>query len=541
MPSLPRRLVVPLLASCLALTACKRRGEESAGPGDRTAVTPAGKKVVLPAPLAVDAAPRVGVHVRDPLAAIATLRSLLPGVPAESAVAETILATQVPAELAQKLAPMIADRRPWLGAELAGEDILHLPLRAEDTASAAALLGALPAEGEFGAVRLPDAAIHLRDPDRGLAEERGGAEPTRPQRLAWVDVERNALTIAGSLAGVVTGRQLTGSYGKDDLWLVIEGDRIREYGVEFPYRRITARGAGLHDLRIDVEADPQRGLPQVPDLLPGTLANLHGGDFLALAASARWAGYQDAVKQIIREMNRNLDQAGFAAKMILDSLVQQASAVLRMWNGRVFVGIGPAGHLAIAAGAEEPLRAGQGLVRLVGAVIDNLELARMFTSNVPKLGLRRHSKDPEIHVLTVHGARGMLPTPARGLVDEKGGLRVAFGFSANSGAVYGMIGPKAETELAAWAAAIAAAPPASEGGGAGDLLALTVALAPEQIAEVLGQGLAAEQIIQSGLGLGAGRAPTQITIRQESDRYVIESRGPAPDVPPARKGREGGR
>ncbi|HRI11132.1 MAG TPA: hypothetical protein PKW35_25110, partial [Nannocystaceae bacterium] len=111
MPSLPRRLVVPLLASCLALTACKRRGEESAGPGDRTAVTPAGKKVVLPAPLAVDAAPRVGVHVRDPLAAIATLRSLLPGVPAESAVAETILATQVPAELAQKLAPAMIARR----------------------------------------------------------------------------------------------------------------------------------------------------------------------------------------------------------------------------------------------------------------------------------------------------------------------------------------------------------------------------------------------------------------------------------------------
>ena len=536
------RRLAPLLASCLALSACKDRplpGGDGPGEGGVT-VTPEGKRVTLPAPLAIEAEPRALVHVRDPLAAIAALQGLLPGIPEGPAFAETVLATQAPAELAQRLAPMIATRRPWVGVELGGQDILHLPLLAAETAAAEALLAAFPAEGEFGAVRLPGAAIFVRDPELGVgeraAEEGGSGDMSSKFRLAWIDRERHAITFAASLAGVVTGRELGRAYGEGDLSVTLDGARIREYGVEFPYRQITARGAGLHDLRIEVVADPARGLPASPDLTPGALTNLHAAEALALAASTRWGGHGEAVRRIIREMNANLDRAGFAAKMILDSLVQQASAVLRSWNGRVFVGLGPAGHVAIGLGADEPLRAGQGLVRLLGAVIDNLELARMFTVNVPKLALRRHSKEPEIHVLTVQGARGLLPAAARGLIDDKGSLRVAFGFTGHAGAVVAMIGPRAETELAVWAAAISAAPAGAE--SRGDLLALTVAVGPEQIREVAGLGLTPEAVIQAGLGLAAGRAATQIVVRQEADRYVITARGPAPDVAPRARGDE---
>jgi hypothetical protein len=542
-----RRSALLLLAACLALPSCKtspRVGGDPAPRGEATKTTaPAARPIILPAPHPLAEDPRVGLRVDDPLAALLTLKNLVPGVPELPVLAETMLATQLPAELARAFAPLLADRRPWLGAELEGEDILHLPLRPGDLAAAEALLAALPPEGDFGAVRLPPAALHLRDPDLELADGAQAREPqTKKNRLAWVDRQQRALRIASTLPGLATSRELERGYARGPLWLTVEGARIRELFSDlsdenFPFARLHVRGAGLHELTLEIHAEPGRPLPPLPELAPGAMGHLHAAAPLALAASARWSGHQEAVRGLIREMNANVDRAGFAARLVLDGLVQQASAVLRAWNGRVFVGLGPTpGHLALAFGADDPVRAGQGLTRLLGAIIDNLELARLFASNVPKLNLRRHSKDPEVHLLTVPGARGMLPAEARALVDDKGNLRLAFGFSARSGAIYAILGPRAETELTTWAAAIAAAP--ADEPQTPDLIALTVALTPEQLAAQLAQNpTRAEQFFQQALALTPDRAPTQISARQDPDRYVITALSPAAAAPPRRQGR----
>ncbi|MBK8262314.1 MAG: hypothetical protein IPK80_13380 [Nannocystis sp.] len=546
-----RRPALLLLAACLALPSCKtsqRVGGDPAQRGEDSKTTaPAARPIILPAPHPLAEDPRVGVRVDDPLAALLTLKNLIPGVPELPVLAETMLATQLPAELARAFAPLLADRRPWLGAELEGEDILHLPLRPGDLAAAEALLAALPPEGDFGAVRLPPAALHLRDPDLELTDGAQIPDQAPPQaqsrrsRLAWVDRQQRALRIASTLPGLATSRELERGYARGPLWLSVDGARIRESFADlvdnFPFARLLVRGAGLHELTLEIHAEPGRALPPLPELAPGAMGHLHGAAPLALAASARWSGHQDAVRGLIREMNANVDRAGFAARLVLDGLVQQASAVLRAWNGRVFVGLGPTpGHLALAFGADDPVRAGQGLSRLLGAIVDNLELARLFASNVPKLNLRRHSKDPEVHLLTVPGARGMLPAEARALLDDKGNLRLAFGFSARSGAVYAVLGPRAETELTTWAAAIAAAP--ADEPQTPDLIALTVALTAEQIAAQLAQNPSrAEQFLQQALALTPDRAPTQITARQDPDRYVITALSPAAAAPPRRQGR----
>ncbi|MCB9569718.1 MAG: hypothetical protein H6710_21290 [Myxococcales bacterium] len=525
------RISVLAVAATLALApACKSRtprGADAAAPGERG---PGGaiSAVALPSPHPLEASPQIGAYVRDPAAALDVARATLPGVPSLAEVAGLVLASQAPAEVAEGIAPMIAERRPWAAAIVAGEEILHLPLLPDQTDAAVKLLARYPAEGKFGAVQLPGAAVQL--PAGGV-----DGPPPRP-RLAWVDRQHNALAIAETLEGLVTARELPRGYGSQPVWLSAAGAKLSEY-VDFPYARVSASGTGLDDLTITIEADPQRGLPRSPELAAGALTNLHAGDALALAASTRWARHEVEVKGIIRQIRAQVDAAGFAAKMMLQPLADQAITVLKSWNGRVFVGIGPSRHLALALGADEPMRAGQALARFLKTAIDNLELARMFVSDVPKLSLRRHSKSPEIHVLTMQGARKQVPQSLGGLLDERGSLKVAFSFTPKSGAVFMTIGADAETAIAAWAESIEAAPPASE--SAGDLIAVTVALSPGQLQELLGRADPndASALMIAGLDLGAGRPPTQLVIREEADRYVVTSKGPASTVAPLRQGR----
>ncbi|MEZ4384115.1 MAG: hypothetical protein R3A79_22470 [Nannocystaceae bacterium] len=532
--SLALALVVALAPACKSSPG----GTKAETGGD--AAAPGQFAVTLPSPHPLEERPPIAAFVRDPAAALDVASATLPGVPPLMNVAALLIATQAPADLAERLAPHVADRRPWAGARVAGEDILFLPLRDDGVDAAAAALEGYPTATDFGAVELPGIGLDVdqlagRPASAGDSGDSGEVEP----RLAWVDRESGALAIARTPAGLVTGRELVKGYARSSVWIHAEGELLRAYLEDFPYARVGVKGDGLDNLKITIEADPQRGLPSIPEIAPGALANLHSGPELALAGSTRYARYEAEVRELIRQINAQVNAAGFAAKMMLEPLAKQASAVLRAWNGRVFVGIGPKGHLALGLGADEPLKAGAALTRFLRTAIDNLELARMFTSSVPKLSLRRHSTDPEIHVLTVKGAAKLLPPAAAALIDGSGGLRIAFSFSAKSGAVFAMIGADAETKIAAWAAAIEAAPPASESDG--DLIAATVALSPAQLQALLSRAdlSDANALITAGIDLGAGRPPTQLILRQEADRYVITSKGPASAVPSLRKGREG--
>lgn len=532
-----------LIASLLALLpACKSAetqhadGAQESGDAGAAAV----KEVVLPAPHELAAEPIAVAYVRDPAGILDVAGLMVPGVPPASGVIELLLGTQMPAELAHTIAPMIATRTPWVAVHVAGEDVVHLPLDPARVADAEAALAALPPAGEFGGRQLPAPALSIKAIMGGggeLSDGEGGGGDALPARLAWVNAEGRALTLALTEQGLVTGREALRAYSKKGLWISASREKIAEYSPGFPYARVTVEGAGLDDLSITTIAEPQQGLPSSPELAPGALTNLHAHAPLALAASGRWAKHEAAVKQMSREITRQVDNAGFAAKMLLDPLAQQAIAVLKSWNGRAFVGLGPAGHLSLGLGADDPIKAGQGLTRLIGAVSDNLELARMFVSDVPKIAIR---KSGDVHVVTVAGAKKMMPAEAQPFLDERGNLKVALAASARGGAVFGVVGPRAEEELAAWSKAIEAAPAATE--SLADLVAVTVALAPAQVQEILAivDPRDPKALIKAGAGVSAGRAPTQVILRQEADRYVVTSKGPAGTLPPARQGRAAG-
>ncbi|HFE45417.1 MAG TPA: hypothetical protein ENJ18_07965 [Nannocystis exedens] len=541
-------LRVSFLALALALAlvpACKPR-VTATDDAALTAAAPSAAPISLPKPHPLEQSPAVAAYVRDPAAAHRIAVATLPGVPPPSNVAALLLATKAPADLAEALAPMIAEGRPWAGARVAGEDILHLPLRPTDIDAAQAKLAAFPPAGDFGAVSLPGVGIDVHqlaadqsgdiDLAEGSARDNHSTNDNRLNdsstrtintQLAWIDRETASLTIAETLPGLVTGRELVKGYASHPVWLTIDASVVREFLEAFPYERITAQGPGLDNLTITIDADPERGLPQSGDLAPGALANLHSGRALALAASTRYAHYEPEIRAIIREIRRQVDSSGFAAKMMLDPLAQQAITVLRAWNGRVFAGIGPSSHLAFAFGADDPRHAGAALNRFLRSAIDNLDLARMFVSNVPKLSLRRHSKSPDIRVLTVQGIKKQLPAGLAGLTDDRGAIKIAYSYSAKSGSVFAVLGAQPETALAIWARDIEGAPPASE--STGDLIAATVALSPAQLQDLLGRADPDDfnALLAAGINLGAGRAPTQLIVRQEPDRYVMTSNGPA--------------
>ncbi len=537
-------LRVSLLALALALVpACKPR-VTATDDAALTAAAPSEAPISLPKPHALEESPPIAAYVRDPAAAHEIATATLPGVPPPVNVAALLLATKAPADLAEALAPMIAEHRPWAGARVAGEDILHLPLRHTEIDAALALLAEFPAAGEFGAVSLPGVGIDVyqlaadASGDIGLDRDNNTAANTTtnsntnsPQNsntpLAWIDRETDSLTIAETLPGLVTGRELVKGYASKAVWLTIDASVVREFLEAFPYERITAQGPGLDDLTITIDADPERGLPQSVDIAPGALANLHSGPTLAFAASTRYAQYEPQIRGIIREIRRQVDSSGFAAKMMLEPLAQQAITVLRAWNGRVFAGIGPSSHLAFAFGADNPRQAGAALNRFLRSAIDNLDLARMFVSNVPRLSLRRHSKSPDIRVLTVQGLKKQLPAGLAGLTDDRGAINIAYSYSAKSGSIFAVLGAQPETALTVWASAIDKAPPASE--STGDLIAATVALNPDQLQDLLGHADPDDfnALLAAGINLRAGRAPTQLIVRQEPNRYVITSQGPA--------------
>ncbi len=536
-----------LLAIALALAvapACKpRTGTADDGGTSAIATAPDQAPITLPKPHALEETPVIAAYVGDPAAAIEFASATLPGVPPQVNVVALILATKAPADLSESLAPLIAERRPWVGARIAGEDILHLPLRAEEIDAAQGLLDAYPTAGEFGAVSLPAAGIDVGqianttlDPD---ADPDAAPDPDAPSgappQLAWIDRETGSLTIAATPEGLLTGREMVKGYADQPIWMTVDASMIRPLIEAFPYDRISATGSGLDDLTLAINADPERGLPASEDLAPGALTNLHSGPAFALAASTRWAKHAPEISNIIRQIKKQVDSAGFAAKMMLEPLAQQAIAVLRTWNGRVFVGIGPSHHLAVGLGADDPRKAGATLNRFLRSAIDNLELARMFVSDVPKIGLRRHSKDPEVQILTLKGIKKSVPAAMAPLFDDRGTLSIAYSYSIKSGALFAMIGPEPETAIAVWAEAIEGAPPASE--AEGDLIAATVALSPAQLQELLSSANPEDPtaLIAAGVDLEAGRAPTQLVVRQEAARYVVTSKGPKIHVRQGRK------
>jgi hypothetical protein len=512
------RIAPIALALSLALggAACKKQQQqtpERRGRADSPAAVPADPR--LPAPHRLSQEPPAGAHFADPAAMLAVAATYSSEVPTFAELAELVLATQGPADWAKAMAPHLAADAAWTGASVAGEDVLHIPLKRSDVAQAEALLAKFPKAGEFGAVTLPRPALELRQ------SKIGPPAGTPPPRLAWIDGRNATLTIAGTPQGLATGRTLAAQYGKRPLWLTLENARGEALFDKFPYGRVTAIGDGTHDLDVVATARQGQELPQRRDLAPGAFPGMHAGPGLVAAASTRWTGYKDAVRETTHRLQTMVNNAGFAGKMMLDPIADQATRVLKTWNGRVFVGVGPARHVRLALGADDPNAAGRGLLTLLRDIIDNLQLARMFVSNVPNAGLKKVADDPDIWLLTATGLANQIPADYRTLLDD-GRLRIAFANSAHCGGLLVVVGPKADAELKTWLAAAIAAAPGKD--GLKDLVDVTFAVGAKSLDPLLQQAENPGDFARAALALSADQPATQVVVRQSPQRYDITVR-----------------
>ena len=472
----------------------------------------------LPAAHPLAKQPEAAGFVARPAAMLEAAAKYMPAPPPLEKVAEFVLGTQGPADWAQATASLLAGDRAWAGVHVAGEDILYLPLTKAGVARAQSLLARYPKRGDFGAVELPRQAIERpRDP------ERGSPPGPAPMRLAWVDANSATLTLATTPQGLATGRELPRAYGARPVWFTANQARGEHLFGEFPYSRAEVSGAGLHELDITVTARAGQPLPTLRELAPGALSGALGKD-LAIGASGRWTGYKEAVREVSDQLQRAVDRAGFAGKMMLDPIANQVTRLLKRWNGRVLLGVGPARHIRIALGADDPAAAHHNLITLSRDVIDNLQLARMFVGNIPNVSIKKTASDPDIYMLSVGGIANQLPAAVRTLADE-GRVRIAFAGSAHAGAVLAVVGPKADTELKTWIAEANAGISGKE--GMQDLASATIAISPDSLAPLILSG-ARNDWISGVLGLTADRSPTRLVMRQVERRFEISVRGPEP-------------
>lgn len=477
------------LSFAVADTGCKRES------GKTRVHRPGRAAVSLPEPLPIPDTPDAGIHLAAPGAFFSDLAQFVPLEPGR--VVAGILREQTAANLADTIAPHIDTTAAWDGMRLqtgsAAEEILHLPVAAAGVDQVASALANLETRGDFGARVLPPKA------------------PGAQSRLAYLDPQNASLTIADSLRGLATGPSLTQA-AKADLWARLDGNFARGFSGDFPFASVEVAGTQLKDLTVTAYFGP--GGPLDTQLSPGALTGLLAAPGLAVGATARWSEHRTWVKQTIGQLKRQVDKAGFAAQMVLGKLVNQASTVLRSWNGKVFVGIGPKGHLAFGFGSDDPDKSKRALLATLNTAIGNLSMLRMFAKNVPQIGLR---KQGSAHLLTIIGIKNAVGPQLAPLLDERGRLRIAFASNPQVGAVYGLIGADAGNAIAGFGGALTPNAKAEQ-----HLVAAQIAVDAAALAPLRQQ----PQQFDPGplFALAPSQPPIYLIVQQFGDRYELRLR-----------------
>ena len=446
-------LFVALLASSLAspaLTGCKSEG------------TTASPKVQLPAPLPLPADPPAAAYVASPAAVLAEFGGLLgeEANPAKLLGSEATGVTQ--AELGQAIADAIDPAGPWALVDLGQEELARFALRPQSLGDLERRFAALPAEGKFGAVRLP----------KGTREE---------SYLAWIDGEQ--LAMARTLPGLVTSRDINKAYGGDPLFVVAgpEGFTTAS-GIE----RVELRGS-LDDLELNVRFRPEGDPVARFEVGTGALTGLVEDPALLAGATSRYAGHAEAVRKVIIQINSTVKKQPFLLRGFLEDLARKANAVLRSWDGRFAVAVGHDGHLLVAYGSQDVKASGVAVLRLLGEIQGNVKMLRSFTREVPDVRLRKNAgkgAGEPIHTFAVSGIRGRVPAEARPLLDERGRLNMAMAFSRHASAGMVAIGREPTKAMEAWLEGSAKGTPSND--SSEHLAALAIGLPLDQLSDLEG-------------------------------------------------------
>jgi|GEM_PF-2328230 len=496
-----RSLYPALLASLLALSplACKRSGSPKA-PSDSTTARPSGPK--MPKPLDLPAQPQAVVHVASPNTLVAkALEYSGTTMKPRQVVTQALQSSGLAFE--NQVFPHIGMSRPWNMAIVKGQTIVHVPVRKSALDNLAAALSRMTPEGDFGAVMIP--------------RPEGQDGP----KLAFLDRDNAMLTLADDLRGIATGPELGRAYGKQGVNITITKEQAARYGADLGVRRATVTGPGIEDLRIKLEGAPP--IPAEARITDGALTGLLESDQIALGGSTKYVDYKKDVEEIIRQGKRQVASLPSIAQGNGKELMKRASGMLRTWNGRSMVGVGPANHVLLGFGADDPAKMGNSTLFFIRGVLSNIKTIKSLRSfgvkiNVPSLRFTANKLEAAghpIHTMTLDGASKYVPAEFRGLINEENRLRFAMAFPKRAGAGMVVIGPNAKTVLARWLEENKKATPG--GKSLGHLASGTVAVGPKAL-----QRLAQPEFNPASLlGLSANRKPTKIVLKRQGEDYVI--------------------
>ncbi|KIG12708.1 hypothetical protein DB30_01066 [Enhygromyxa salina] len=513
------RLTQPLTLLALGLTlsfagACRQPHTPEGKPPKGEARAQA--KVQLPDPVPLPAEPPAASWIAAPNHAISMLRPYSP-IPIEPVAAvEQALAGLTDPALAGELARAVDLGAPFSNVVLHDQEIIRLSIKPDALGSLRGQLAQLPPAGEFGAVKLTAQGAASRDSSR--------------EWLAWIDeADGNTLVLANTLPGLVTARGLAKAYGQQPIYFTADPSAL-PIPVEVPFARVTGRG-DIEAVVIEAQAIAgQDPLAQLP-ISPGTLGGLLEGPNMVAGGSGRYADHQDMVREVTSQINANVRELPFLVRSVGEDLAAKINTLLRTWDGRVLVALGPAKHLRFAYGANDVSKSQVATIRLLQKVVDSVSLARNFVS-IPKMSLRRRvtkGDGQDVEVFVVHDAASLGVSELRPLIDGEGRLNIAMAWSARAGGGMLVIGPDAANQLAGWLDQTAKSP--AHAATSGQLLAASFAGDPAQL-----QGLlqASPEALDVGklLQLDATGPKWQVGVeRRDGGLYVIDVRSPGPPKP----------
>ena len=499
-----RSLYPALLASLLVLSpvACKRNGSSGgSSPSDSTTARPKGPK--LPKPLKLPADPEAVVHVKAPKTLMTEVLAYAGSQASMRQVIQQALQASGRA-FETRVFAHVGLGRSWNMAVVGGQTIVHVPVRNNAANALAAQLAEYAPEGDFGAVRIP--------------RPQGEAGP----KLAFFDRDNLMLTLADDLRGIATGPELGRTYGKQDINIAVTAQQAARYGAELGARKVTITGDDPGDIRIQVDGAP--ALPPDLQFTEGALTGLLESEQVAVGGSTKYSNYKKDVDNMIRQGRRQVSSLPGMAQGNAKDLLNRASAVLRNWNGRTMVGVGPANHVLLGFGADDPGKMSNATLYLMRGVLSNIKTIDSLRKfgvkiNVPRVRFAPNKAkvgDDALHVVALENARKYLPPEMHPLITDDNRLRVAFAFPQRSGAGMLVVGRNADRVLTTWLQQTKKATPGNK--STGHLASATVAVGPKAFQRVAQADFDPTAI----LGLSANRPSTRVTFKRKKDGYVVK-------------------
>jgi len=490
--------------------ACKRsavgpgEAETPRGRADRAEPRRAAKRPDMPRPYALPSQPPMAMHVGAPSQVLAALESYVGKSGDPRSVLQSFAAMRG-GGIEAALVPFVDLRRPWDAATIEGSSIVNVPIERAKLAEVKRLLAGKPAEGKFGAVDLQRAPEHPGP------------------RLAWLDEDTATLALSDDLRGLATAGELGRAYGKSPLFFTIDAVQAKAEGaIEFPFTRVHVKGDGIHDFRITTEGAAE--IEGIDAISNGALTGLLASPDLAAGVTTKYSGYQQIIKDLTGRATRTLNDQNFLVKGVMEEMVKRFNTVVRSWNGRVLLGVGPERHLVLALGAEDPKKASGSVVMLVDSVMGNIDLASSFGIKVPRFRFKKnrsHVAGMNVHVVALANAKKQVPAELAPLLNADGDLRIAFAGSPRAGALMVVVGPEAPDTLVKWIEQTKGATPGSA--TRDHLVAATLATSAAGLAP-LTQAQSPATLLQ----LRADRPPTSAVVQKKGEAFDVHVRGPKP-------------